>query len=158
MLTAGRDSLEFNVFLETVKISGNKIKYFRRHLSYLYSLKCTKCGMSQSPNRFHVSPRGNNGTERGSVQESKIESFKILRRERLRVRDFLSTKQCTRVSQRHFGGKTWQPSSFYYEFQRECRSSGNKLSNVRSFIILPSGEGATSFTKGNSANFSSEKW
>ena len=34
----------------------------------------------------------------------------------------------------------------------------NKLSNVRSFIILRSGEGITSFTKGNSANFSSEKW
>ena len=38
-------------------------------------------------------------------------------------------------------------------------SSGeNKLSNVRSFIILRSGEGITSVTKGNSANFSSEKW
>ena len=34
----------------------------------------------------------------------------------------------------------------------------NKLSNVISFIILQSGEGVTSFTKGNSANFSSEKW
>ena len=77
MLTAGRDSLEFNVFLETVKISGKKVKYFRRHLSYLYSLKCTKCGMSQSPNRFHVSPRGNNGTESGSLQESIIESFRF---------------------------------------------------------------------------------
>ena len=33
----------------------------------------------------------------------------------------------------------------------------NKLSNVRSLIILRSGEGVTSFTKGNSANFSSEK-
>ena len=84
--------------------------------------------------------------------------LQILRRVRLRVRDFLSTKQCPRVNQRHFGGKTWQPSSLYYEFQRECRSCGNKLSNVRSFIILPSGEGATSFTKGNSASFSGEKW
>ena len=42
---------------------------------------------------------------------------------------------------------------------------GNKLSNVRRFIylsslsiILQSGESVTSFTKGNSANFSSEKW
>ena len=34
----------------------------------------------------------------------------------------------------------------------------NKLSNVGSFIILLSGEGVTSFTKGKSANFSSEKW
>ena len=31
-----------------------------------------------------------------------------------------------------------------------------EISNVRSFIILRSGEGATSFTKGNSASFSSE--
>ena len=30
----------------------------------------------------------------------------------------------------------------------------NKLSNVTSFIILQSGEGVTSFSKGNSANFS----
>ena len=30
--------------------------------------------------------------------------------------------------------------------------------NVRRFIILQSGESVTSFTKGNSANFSSEKW
>ena len=41
---------------------------------------------------------------------------------------------------------------------RECRSGGNKLSNVRSFIILRLGDGVTSFTKDNSANFSSEKW
>ena len=33
----------------------------------------------------------------------------------------------------------------------------NKLSNVISFIILQSGEGVTSFTKGNSAYFSSKK-
>ena len=70
----------------------------------------------------------------------------------------LSTKQCKRANQRHFGGKMWQPSSVYNEFQRECRSSGNKLSNVRSFIILRSVEGVTSFTKGKSVNFSSEKW
>ena len=37
-------------------------------------------------------------------------------------------------------------------------SGGNKLSNVRSFINLRSGEGVTSSTKGNSAKFSSEKW
>ena len=65
----------------------------------------------------------------------------------------LSTKQCTRANQRRFGWKMWQPSSVYNEFQRECRSS--KLSNVRSFIIFRSGEGITSFTKGNSVNFSS---
>ena len=41
----------------------------------------------------------------------------------------------------------------------KCQSGENKLSNVnRSFIILPSGEGVSSLTKGNSANLSSEKW
>ena len=30
--------------------------------------------------------------------------------------------------------------------------------NIRIFIILQSGEDVTSFTKGNSANFSGEKW
>ena len=59
-----------------------------------------------------------------------------------------------------------EPASFWREnvvavvtllrVLRECRSSRNKLSNVRSFITLRSGEGVTSFTKGNSANFSSE--
>ena len=34
----------------------------------------------------------------------------------------------------------------------------NKTSNVRSFIIVRSGERVTSFTKDNNANFSSEKW
>ena len=29
--------------------------------------------------------------------------------------DFLNTEYCSRVNQRHFGGKTRQPS-FYYEF------------------------------------------
>ena len=35
-------------------------------------------------------------------------------------------------------------------------SGGSKLSNVRSFVTWLSGEGATSVTKGNSANFSRE--
>ena len=39
----------------------------------------------------------------------------------------------------------------------EGRSGGNKLSNVRSFRILQSGEGSTSFNNDNSANFSGEK-
>ena len=46
---------------------------------------------------------------------------------RLRVRDFLNTKQCARVNQRHFGEKTRQSSSFCYEFQREFRGGGKKL-------------------------------
>ena len=81
----------------------------------------------------------------------------ISRRVRLRVRGFLNSKWCTCVSQRHFGGKTWSPSSFYYEFSRECRGGENKISNVRSFIILGTGERVTSFTKHKNANFSSEK-
>ena len=36
-------------------------------------------------------------------------------------------------------------------------SGGNKLSNVRGFIIMQSGEGLTSFDKDSSAHFSSEK-
>ena len=68
--------------------------------------------------------------------------YQILRRGRLRVRDFLNTKYCSRMKQRHFGGKTRWPSSFQDEFQHIV-SSGNKLSNVRSFIIFHSGEGIT---------------
>ena len=37
------------------------------------------------------------------------------------------------------------------------RSDGNKLSNVRSFIILQSGEGLTSLTKSNPTNFCGKK-
>ena len=83
--------------------------------------------------------------------------FQILRRVRQRVQDFLSTKQCSHVNQRDFGGNTWQPWSIHYEFQRECRIGGNKLSNVRIFIILRSAEGVTSSNNGNSASFSSKK-
>ena len=42
------------------------------------------------------------------------ETLKILRRGRVRQRDFLNTKWCARVNQRHFGGKRWQPSSINY--------------------------------------------
>ena len=40
---------------------------------------------------------------------------------------------------------------------RECHSGGNKLSNVRSFSILLSGEGSTSFNSDNNVNFPGEK-
>ena len=33
---------------------------------------------------------------------------------------------------RHFGGKTWQSSLFYYGFWRECLSREKRLSNLRS--------------------------
>ena len=39
----------------------------------------------------------------------------------------------------------------------EGRSGGNKLSNVRSFRILQSGESSTSFNNANSSNFSGPK-
>ena len=39
----------------------------------------------------------------------------------------------------------------------ECRSGENKKSNVRSFIILQSGEALTSFNNDNSANLSGLK-
>ena len=86
----------------------------------------------------------------------------ILRRGQLRllrVRDFLNTENCLRVNQRYryFDGKTWLPPSFNYELQRECRSGRNKFSNVRSFIILLSGEGLTSFTINNRTKFFDEK-
>ena len=84
--------------------------------------------------------------------------LQILRRVRLRIRDLLNTKQRTRVIQRHFGGKTWQLLSFYYGFSHECRGGENKISNVKSLIILQSGERVISFTKNNKANFCSEKW
>ena len=61
-----------------------------------------------------------------------------------------------------------EPASFWrenvvgvilcYEFSGEFRGGENKISNVRSFIILRSGERVTSFTKDNNANFSREKW
>ena len=40
---------------------------------------------------------------------------------------------------------------------RDCHSSRNKLSNVKSFIILQLGEGLKSFNKHKCANFSGEK-
>ena len=62
------------------------------------------------------------------------------------------TKQCSRVSQRHFGGK------------RDSRrhdvlvaSHGQKLSNIRRFIILRSGDGLTSFNKDKRYNFSGKR-
>ena len=44
-----------------------------------------------------------------------------------------------------------------HDFQLECRSDGNKLSNDRSFIILQSGAGLNPFNKDNSAKICGEK-
>ena len=56
------------------------------------------------------------------------------------------------MNQHHFGRKIWWPSSFW-----ESLSGRNKLSNVGSLIILPSGEVFSSFNKENSANVAGEK-
>ena len=61
------------------------------------------------------------------------------------------------VSRRHFGGKTRQPSSFYYGLRQKCRSGGNKLSNVRSSIIFRSKECLIPFNKSNLAIFYGKK-
>ena len=50
-------------------------------------------------------------------------------------------------------GQTWQPSTFFPQFQQEYRSGENTLTSVRNFIIL-SEEGSTFFNKNNRANFS----
>ena len=61
-----------------------------------------------------------------------------------------------------------EPASFWREnviaviillrhLERMSSSDGNKLSAVRSFIILRSGEGLTSFNKNGRANFSGKK-
>ena len=52
---------------------------------------------------------------------------------------------------------TLDPASFWRENVIAVFSGGNKLSNVRGFIIMQSGEGLTSFDKDSSAYFSSEK-
>ena len=39
--------------------------------------------------------------------------------------------------------------SFYYAFLQESRGGGNKLSNIRGFVILRPGESITSFNKDN---------
>jgi len=59
------------------------------------------------------------------------------------------------VNQRHLGGKTLLPSSFYYEFLRVLVTGASY--SVRAFIILRPGDGLTSFSKDNSAYFFGEK-
>ena len=89
---------------------------------------------------------------------SSLLKLKILRQERLSTRTRFSQypKQRAHVNQRHFRGKRRQTSPFYYEFQR-FRSGGKKLSNVRSFTILRSGDGLVSSNKDNRVNFYGEK-
>ena len=74
----------------------------------------------------------------------------------------MSTTSSTRFSQYQLV-RAREPASFWRENVVAVVNllrvlARNKLSNVRSFIILGSGEGVTSFIKGNSANFCSEKW
>ena len=49
------------------------------------------------------------------------------------------------------------PTGFSENDQRECRSGGNKLLNVRNFIIFWSGEGLTSFSIKNRTDLFGEK-
>ena len=55
------------------------------------------------------------------------------------------------MNQPHFGGKSNSRRHFTMGFYRECRSDwgANKLTKVRSFIILPSGESLTSVYENN---------
>ena len=64
------------------------------------------------------------------------------------------------MNPRHFGGKRGSRRHSTTSFSENvvvAETSYQMFMNVRRFIILRSGEGVTSFTKGNSANFSSEK-
>ena len=101
--------------------------------------------------------------ERKSSRAFLIKAVSLVRKDRPLVSKtrtrFPNTKLCARLNQRHFGSKKWQPSSFHFQFQRECSSGGNMLSTVRSFIILRSTRRGFSqfFNENNHANSSGEK-
>ena len=60
------------------------------------------------------------------------------------------------VNQRHFGRKNAIAVVILLRVYWKCRGSGNNLSNVKSFIILRSGEDGrslTSFNRNNRVNF-----
>ena len=61
------------------------------------------------------------------------------------------------MNQRHLAGKRGSRRHSTDEFLRECCSGGNKLSNVVTFIFLPSGEVLISINTDNSCNFSRAK-
>ena len=61
------------------------------------------------------------------------------------------------MNQGHFGGETGCRRHSTTNVSENCRNGGNELSKVRSFIILRSREGLTSFSIDNSAIFSKEK-
>ena len=104
-----------------------------------------------------------NQWERKSSRAFLIKAVSLVRKDRPLVSKtrtrFPNTKLCARMNQRHFGSKKWQPLSFHFQFQRECRSGGNMLSTVRSFIILRSTRRGFSqfFNENNHANSSDEK-
>ena len=62
------------------------------------------------------------------------------------------------MNQRHFGGKRGSRCHSTTSFSVTPKWRKQDNSNVRSCIILRSRERVTTFTKANSANFSSEKW
>ena len=51
-----------------------------------------------------------------------------------------NAKWCAHIYQHYLGRKLWENT---LRFKQKCRSGGNKLSKVRSFMILRSGEGLT---------------
>ena len=78
-----------------------------------------------------------------------IGDLKTVRRGRLRGRD----------NQRHFGGKTWKPSSPSLRVLERMSYWWKQVvtNNVRSFINLQSGEDLTFFNKKHCVNFPSKK-
>ena len=75
-----------------------------------------------------------------------------MRRGPLRVGDILNSEQLLGREPASFWRENVIADAFHYEFLPACRSGENKLSSVRSFITLSSGEGLTFFNNDNSAN------
>ena len=73
------------------------------------------------------------------------------------MRDSLNTKYCVRVSPASFWPENLIAVVILLRVLARCRSGVNKLSNIRSFIILLSGEGLTPFSINNRPSVFGEK-
>ena len=73
------------------------------------------------------------------------------------MRDSLNTKYCVRVSPASFWRENLIAVVILLRVLARCRSGVNKLSNIRSFIILLSGEGLTPFSINNRPSVFGEK-
>ena len=82
----------------------------------------------------------------------------MLRRVRLQLRDFSILGSARALASVILAGKGGSCRLSTTSFSANVVVAKRYQNDVRSFIILRSGESVTSFTKGNSANFSSEKW